>query len=371
VAHPTCILSAAEPSGDRIAAGILASLQRTRPELRWSGCRGTSMATVPGVSFTELADVADLSASGLVELLPRLPKLLRARQRMRSALHARPSLAVFVDAPDFHLPLAALARRMGIPSVLVVPPQWWAWRAGRLQKLGECADLVLCLFRFEVAPLRAAGVAAHWIGHPAATLLQQQVSGESTRHGGPLRIAVLPGSRPSEVSRYLPAFVSGLTKAIDDGGHRAQLVVPWRLSAAPPELPAVTFVRAEGAEVLADADLALVAAGTATLEAAALGIPQVIAAAANPATASVARLLLRSDRLGLPNILLGEDVIREVHQDLRAERISAAVAPLLADPTAARQAARGIRARLEPVLGSPGFASRAAGHISHLLGPHV
>jgi lipid-A-disaccharide synthase len=370
--HPkVCILSAAEPSGDRIAAGILTKLRRHRPQLRWRGCAGDAMTAVPGAGFEPLAAVSDLSASGLVEVLPRLPAVLRARRKLQATLRDGAALAVFVDAPDFHLPLAALAREQGIKVVLVVAPQWWAWRPGRLQQISRCADLVLCLFRFEVAPLRAAGVAAHFIGHPAAPLLQQQVAPRAPQQRGALRIAVLPGSRPSEVARYLRPFVAGLQQATATGGLEAELIVPWRLPASPPPLPGVRFVREEGRAVLADADLALVAAGTATLEAAALGVPTVIAAAAHPITAAVARRLLRTDRLGLPNILLDGDVIRELHQDLRPARIAEAVAPILADPVAAHERAAGIRQRLVPVLGPPGFAARAAGEISQLLDRHV
>jgi len=366
-----CILSAAEPSGDRIAAGILAHLQQDRPQLRWRGCAGDAMSAVPGSCFEPLAAVSDLSASGLIELLPRLPSLFRARRKLEGALRGGAALAVFVDAPDFHLPLAALARQQGIPTVLVVAPQWWAWRPSRLRQITRCADLVLCLFRFEVAPLRAAGVAAHFVGHPAAALLQQQVRPGGSSQRRSRRIAVLPGSRPSEVARNLRPFVAGLQQATARAGLEAELVVPWRLPAAPPTLQGVRFLRQEGRAVLAGSDLALVAAGTATLEAAALGVPTVISAAANPITAAVARQALNTARLGLPNILLGEDAIPEVHQDLRPARLAQAVAPILADPIAAQKEAAQIRQRLRPVLGPPGFAARAASEIGQLLGRHV
>ena len=361
------ILSAAEASGDRIAAGILAHLARREPQLRWTGCWGSAMAADCQAPFDPLGDVSDLSASGAVELIPHLPALLRARMRLQAALDRQPDLAVFVDAPDFHLPLAARARRQGIPTVLVVPPQWWAWRPRRLQTMGAHADLVLCLFRFEVEPLRAQGVAAHWIGHPAAVLLEPQVELRSPTPDETLKVAILPGSRPAEVRRYLRPFLAGLQLALGSTGRRAEVTVPWRLASAPPKVEGVSFRRSEGAVVLAQADLALVAAGTATLEAAAVGVPTVIAAAANPVTAAIARRLLRKRRLGLPNILLNDDVIPELQQDLHPQRLAAALAPLLDDPNGARRQAALVRQRLRPYLGKPGFGARAADCISGLL----
>ncbi len=362
----TCLISAAEPSGDHLAAGILKEVSARHPQLSWVGCQGPAMAAVRGVEFRAAAQVSQLSAAGLLELLPRLPALFAARRGLQDLLRASPELAIFVDAPDFHLPLAARARDHGIPTVVVVPPQWWAWRPGRLAAMHRYADLVLCLFDFEVNPLRARGVAAHWIGHPAADLLTRvrpPLSGET----GSLRIALLPGSRPSEVQRYLQPMVVGVRTALKQVGRSAVIEVPWRLERQPPSLPGVHFQRAPGPTVLERSDLALVAAGTASLEAAALGVPMVIAAAAHPVTAAIARPLLRDQALGLPNILLNEQVVTEVHQDLRPDSLSAALSPLIDEPGAARRRAVAIRERLRPHLGLPGFAARAAEFIEPLV----
>tara|TARA_Y100001968_G_scaffold284231_1_gene283449 strand:- start:1180 stop:2280 length:1101 start_codon:yes stop_codon:yes gene_type:complete len=358
-----CLVSAAEPSGDALAAEILGELHRRRPELRWRGCGGEHLKHRLGLHLKLDAEVSELSAAGLVELLPRLPALWRARTSLLEAIKTS-RLAVLVDAPDLNLPLASKARELGVPVVLVAPPQWWAWRPGRLRKLAHQADLVLCLFHFEVAPLRAQGIAAHWIGHPASRLLQAETCPPDSSR---LQVAVLPGSRPGEIQRNLRPLIKGVKTALARAGQPAEIRIPWRLKASPPDCDGVCFVRSPGPEILADCDLALVAAGTATLEAAALGVPCLIVAAAHPITAAIARKLLNTRLLGLPNILLGEAVVPELHQDLSEASVSSAVTDLMGDLQGARQQAASTRARLAKVLGKPGLAIRAADCIEPLL----
>jgi len=166
-------------------------------------------------------------------------------------------------------------------------------------------------------------------------------------------------------------MVAGVRTALEKTGKSAQIEVPWRLEGQPPTLPGVLFQRTSGPAVLERSDLALVAAGTASLEAAALGVPMVIAAAAHPITAAIARPLLKGRPLGLPNILLNDEVVMEVHQDLRSDSLSAALTPLIAEPDAARRRADTIRERLRPRLGLPGFAARAAQFIEPLVTSHA
>jgi len=162
-------------------------------------------------------------------------------------------------------------------------------------------------------------------------------------------------------------MVAGMTAALKSSGRTATIEVPWCLDQRPPQLDGVIFQRTAGPRVLERADLAFIAAGTATLEAAALGVPTVIVAAAHPVTAAIARPLLKGQLLGLPNILLNEEVIAEVHQDLRPQSLIQALRPLLDEPARSRRVARDIRDRLRPHLGPPGFAARAARFIDPLV----
>lgn len=345
------LLTAGEVSGDGLAGPVLAELARRSPELRWTGFGGDRMRRVE--TFEPLGHVNQLSGAGLVELLPALPRLLRGRARLARALRRGPPVAVFVDAPDLHLPLARRAPP-GTRTVQLVSPQFWAWRPGRARLLARQLDLVLCLFAFEARRLRQAGARAVHVGHPLADRLVE--SGGWRGLPGRTIVAVLPGSRPSEVSRHLEPFVAAARAAL--AGREGEIVVPWRLAGPAPVLPGVRFERRSGLEVLAEAQVALVAVGTAALEAAALGVPTVCAVRLHPATARVARRLLRTPWAALPNVLLGERAIPEHLQDLRG--VEPDLRALLNDPVGSATRAADLAARLRPELGPPGFASRVA-----------
>ena len=355
------LLTAAEVSGDAVAAPVLRALQRRAPQYSWQGFGGSQMTACEG--FEALGDVRDLSGAGVAELIPRLPTLLRARHRIQQAIDADPPVAIFVDAPDLHLPLARRATARGVRTVQLVVPQFWAWRPKRKELLARDARLSLCLFPFEVAPIRALGGAAHWVGHPLVDTLPSPATFHEPE--GALRIALLPGSRPNEVHRNLPLAVDTLRRI--SGQTPVEIVVPWRLGSRPPALPNVTFVHDRGAEVLATAQLAVVAFGTATLEAALLGIPTVTFGSAHRLTALLVRRHLRNRWFALPNILLGHQAVDEHVLPDGSEGLERSLGRLLADLGGARQAALETSASLRSSLGSGGFAERAAGCIEALL----
>ncbi len=352
------VLTAGEASGAALGALALAELEERCPGVQWTGYGDEAMRARP--SFRPLGDVAHLSGAGLVELLPRLPQLIAARRALTAAVDAGPPLAIFVDAPDLHLPLARRARGVGTRSVLLVAPQFWAWRPGRRDFVARNVDLTLCLFRFEVDAIRSVGGAAHWVGHPATERLPQRADRDPSR---PPVIAVFPGSRVHEVERHLGPFLGAARAALGDGA--GEIVVAWRIPYPPKKRPGVTFTMRPGAEVLADADVALVAAGTATLEAAALGVPTVCGVAMHPVTASVARWLVRTPHVALPNVLLRERVIEEHVQDLGG--LEDGLARLLRDREAAQGRADEIAGRLKKELGPPGFARRVVDAVEVLL----
>jgi lipid-A-disaccharide synthase len=349
------VLTAAEPSGEQLAAAVLTELERRHPDLTWTGYSGEAMRTRR--SYRALGDASQLSGAGLVELIPRLPQLLAAKRKLEFAVDVAP-VSVFVDAPDLHLPLARRAREAGRLSVMLVAPQFWAWRSGRKDFLARHVDLTLCLFRFEVEAIRSVGGAAHWVGHPCFERLPERTG----RPDGPPRVAVLPGSRPNEVREHLEPFLAAAREAL---GPEGEIVVAWRLPDPPKKRPGVTFTMRPGAEVLAEADAALVAVGTATLEAAALGVPQVVGVRLHPLTAMITRRLVRTRYAALPNILLQERAVAEHWQDLGG--MAADLRRLLADPEGSRQRAEEIATRLKPILGPPGFAERVVDHLDVLL----
>ena len=355
------LLTAAEASGDRIAAALHSELRARHPEHSWRGMAGPLLRG--NSEFEAIGRVEDLSGAGLVELIPRLPQLWRGRRRLQKELDAEPNLAIFVDAPDLHLPLASRARRRNVPAVQLVVPQFWAWRPRRKEVLARNTRLCLCLFPFEVAPLRALGAAAHWVGHPLVDELTDIAPVRPDR--AKLRVALLPGSRPSEVKANLPRLQERLENAL--GQTPREVVVPWRLQSPSPEVPGITFSKASGAEVLASSDLAVVAFGTASLEAALLGIPQIAFGSAHPLTRLVVSPLLRTPWLALPNILLQRAAVAEYLLPDSETHFDLQLRATLEDLASSQEESRALAAELREVLGAPGFAARAADCLEPLL----
>ena len=348
------LLSAAERSGDLLAASVLHDLFATSPGLSVTGVAGPAMQSVAGPRLEALGHVDDLSGSGLVEYLPRLPRILRLRRRLQRSIEARPQAAVFVDGPDLHLPLLRRARALGVPAVQLVAPQFWAWRPARGRRLREDADLVLCLFRFEVERLSALGVPAEWVGHP---VVERSASARAGRDGGSGTLALLPGSRPEERSRHVEPFVAAGREIARRRG--LDLVLSWPSGVSAPS--GVPTSAEPGIELLARADAALVAPGTATLEAAMVDCPTVVAGSLHPLTWVLARRLVQLESVALPNLLVGELRLPEVLQDLSAERL---IGPLLeVTEDGARARAETLRVDLEREIGAAGFGARAASAI--------
>jgi lipid-A-disaccharide synthase len=307
---------AAEASGDLLAGHLLDALKSRWPGLRAAGMGGPEMARR---GFQAWWPVEKASVRGYWEVLPRLPELLRIRRDLTArTLAMRPDLFIGVDAPDFNFGLEALVKAGGIKTLHFVSPSFWAWRPKKLLKLSRAADHVLCLFPFEPELLAAAGVPATYVGHPLARALAFDPDPTAARRVLGLNpdapvLAILPGSRAAEIQYLAPRFFAAAA-LLRQGNPALQCIVP----VVPHLMPAMqTAARASGlgdalhlAEgqshtVLAACDVTLIASGTATLEAALLGRPMVIAYAM-PAL-SYRLMQWRFERqlpwIGLPNIL--------------------------------------------------------------------
>jgi len=313
---------------------------------------------------------------GFADVLAHLPAIRRARRSLLGLLRDRPQ-AVFlpIDAPGLNLGLAREAKRLGRRVVYYVAPQVWAWGEGRVQRLATDVDRLLLLFRFEEEPLRRAGVRAVWVGHPAGALRYDAGERKEARAAFGIGedeqlLALLPGSRRGEARRHLGPMLHAAARlvnqlpgrlrvAVSDAGpvgplrHQGPVARVW-------ELLAPIHHRGDSEPLLRAADVAAVASGTATLEAAALGTPLVIVYRTGRLNYEIARRVVRVPRIGLPNLVLGGGVAPELIQGrATGHDISAALAKLLTNP-AAREAQRGAFARLPELLGGPGSASRAA-----------
>jgi lipid-A-disaccharide synthase len=338
---------AGETSGDLLAADLITALRARQPDLQFSGVTGPSMRAA---GCATLADIDELSVMGLVEVLRHLPRLLGLRRRLRRELLAwQPDLYLGVDAPDFNLGLAAQLRRAGVPAVHYVSPSIWAWRRKRARTIGTQVDEVLCLFPFEPALYAAHAVPARFVGHPMADRLKPLSDRAAIRASlglDPTRplLAVLPGSRRGEVGRLGAPFLAAASAFLADHPNwQAALPVAnpgcAEVLARLSDVSGRAIVRLNGrsSELLAAADLALVASGTATLEAALVDTPMVVAYRLAPISYWLVRTfgLLESRWFSLPNALSERALVPELAQhEVMPERLARELGRLAEDPTA-------------------------------------
>jgi len=319
---------AGEASGDLLGSVLIRAVRERVPEAEFYGIAGPKMIAA---GATTLYPMEKLSVRGYVEVLRRLPELLRIRSELGRRLAAdRPALFIGVDAPDFNLGLEAKLKARGIPVVHCVSPSIWAWRPERIHSIGRSVDHMLCLFPFEKPLYDRAGIAATYVGHPLAEALppDAQKDGSRTRlrlGGAGPAIALLPGSRQGELEQHADLFIE-TAKRIAQSRPGARFLVPLatretrdyfesRIYAREAHELQFTILFGHATLALQAADVALVASGTATLEAALARCPMVI-------TYRIPRLsywwMSRQSVIryvGLPNILAGEYIVPELLQD--------------------------------------------------------
>jgi len=297
----------------------------------------------------------------------------------RSAAHRQPLVAILVDIPDFNLRLARRLKRLSIPVAYYVSPMIWAWRRGRIETIAGCVDEMLCILPFEEAIYRRAGVPARYVGNPVLDQLPPPADREVFRRNlglDPQRpvLALLPGSRISEIERILPAMV-GAAKELSAERPGLQVAIPVAPSVPPEEIrsrfsgsgvePVLMAGRAP--EVVGASDAAVVASGTAVLEAGLMQRPFVVVYRVAALSYLVGRLLVRVPHIGLVNLLLGRRVVPELLQGaMTAQRIAAEVRRIWSPGPDQDRILSGL-AELRATLGPAGAASRAAQEIVSLL----
>ncbi|MEL7369861.1 MAG: hypothetical protein AAFN74_13165, partial [Myxococcota bacterium] len=297
---------------------------------------------------------------GFVEVFAHLPRLWRLLGDLANrAIAYRPDIAVLIDAPDFHLRLARRLSRAGIPVVLFVPPAVWASRPHRVRAYSAAVDHILVLFPFEVDAWRGAPVT--WVGHP----LRDDIPAVIRPKAGTRVVALLPGSRRSEVTQHLPALRAAAQRLVSAGAADA-FTVPVAAShlkaALVDGLRGLPVRWTQGASAVrtavGDAKGALVSSGTATLETALLGCPQVVLYRLHPATYRLAKRLKTADYWALPNVLVGRRAVPELIQN--AATGVALADELMVQMGTAVEAAKALAHEVRSQLGPPGSADRAA-----------
>lgn len=358
------LIVAGEVSGDLHAGNLLAELRALRPELAAFGVGGDRLAE-SGLEC--LASIDELAHMGLMEVVRELPRIRRIMAGLvAEAARRRPRLAVLVDSPDFNLRLAARLDRLGVPVVLYVSPQLWAWRRGRVRQVRKLAREVLCLLPFEVGFYHHHGVAAQYVGHPLVDDVARDGLLGASIAASPGRLALLPGSRAMEVRHLLPAMLQGLASMPQDRISEAILIEAPGVGKVVDEVLAVAvrddrLRRVRGSRrrlELAASEIAWTASGTATLECALLDVPMVVGYRLQPLSFALARLLVRVPHVALANLIAGERAAPELLQnDWRGERLVEVTHTVLADAGVRQRAALGV---VRDRLGDPGASRRAA-----------
>jgi lipid-A-disaccharide synthase len=381
----TVLLSVGDASGDVYAADFVRELRALRPGTRFVGMGGVEMEK----SGVEIAvDQRELAVSGLVEILPELPRIVAVWRRMVAALrNARPDLVVLVDSSGFNLPFARRARRLGIPTLYYVSPQVWVWRTHRIRKIARRVNRLAVIFPFEPDVYAGTGLPVEFVGHPLVERVNQaRIGRDAAREGlgvAPAArvVALLPGSRRGELHHMLPLYLEAarILHARDPRLHfllprapsldREQLEAQVR-AAGLPALLRLDIVDGRAQEVLQAAEVALLKPGTSTLEAALLETPMVVAARSSRLTAFLLRRLVKVDSYTLPNLIAGRPVVPELLQEeAEPQRVADAVLGLLEGPARARQL--GELATLRASLEQGGAARRAAEIAAEMLVGHL
>lgn len=337
-------LIAGEASGDLLGANLVAALQKTHPNLKLAGIGGPRLQAADCECWWEYHELA---VFGLAEVLRHLPRLLNLRkQLLQRLLDWQPDVVITIDAPDFNLPLAAKLKQQGIPVVHYVCPSIWAWRQNRVHALAKSVDHVLCLLPFERDFLEQHNVAATFTGHPLADEINTKPPGRSDVHqqydipdSQPV-VALLPGSRDSELKRLLLPFLQTISylqqpvtviTALTKDSHRNMFRQYQKT-----HLANTSVILLDGHDAtqkaLHAADAALLASGTVTLEAMLCGCPMVVAYRLQGLTWQILKQfnLYKAKYVCLPNLLADEALVPEILQnDVKPERLAAELQTLL------------------------------------------
>ena len=357
---PKLACVAGEPSGDLLAAPVLSALNQI-PDMANLEVYGVGGPRMQAEGMRSDWPIETLSVRGYVEAIKQLPAILKLRKELIAKLlgEDRPDVYLGIDAPDFNLGVELQLRKAGIPTLHFVSPSIWAWRAGRIKKIAQAVDRMLCIFPFETEIYDRAGVASTYVGHPLASEIPLEPNPQQAREkmtktlklsSGALDgivIAVLPGSRGSEIELIAPVFFETmqlLTQKLK--GQKLHFLIP----VATPRLRApleqlllksknlysdiqIHLLDGMADEVLEASDVVLIASGTATLQAALWKKPMVISYKVPWLTAQIMKRQGYLPYVGLPNILCGQFVVPELLQDeATPEKLASAVQDWLEHP---------------------------------------
>ncbi len=363
-------ISAGEASGDLNGASLASAIAVRQPETKIFGMGGEMMRAA-GVDI--VYDIADLGVMGVVEVAKSLPKLFRLRDFLAAWLaRERPDVLVVIDYPGFNTRLAKIAKELGIPVVSYISPSAWAWGRGRAKEVASTVTKVAAIFPFEAEVYRQAGADVVFVGHPLLDIVKPALPPQEARRlfgveeGKPV-VLLMPGSRRQEIDRLLPVMLAAMEEVTADLPE-CRFFLPVASTISREILQNIIdnykidvhLVTGNTYDLMNIADVAVAASGTATLEAAIMGLPTVIVYKMAAFTYMLGKLLVKIPDIGLPNIVAGRRIVPELIQgEANAANIARETRTILTDP-AARERIIADLAVVKQKLGESGAVGRVA-----------
>lgn len=373
----TIMIVAGEASGDMHGASLVTQMLKINSALKFYGIGGKKMKTA-GVEL--LADASEMAVVGLTEVLSKASRILKIMTTMKKSMDERhPDLIILIDYPDFNLPLAKAAKKRGIKVFYYISPQVWAWRRGRIRHIKKTVDKMAVILPFEVETYHQGGFSVEYVGHPLLDMVKPHYSKQTLRKKfgfaeDKITIGILPGSRLSEIKKLMPELLRAaeiLKKEIPE----TQFVLPLADTLEEKSVAEiisgfqvkVKIISGQTYDVVACADLALVASGTATLETALLEVPMVIVYKISLLSYLIGRLIVRVKNIGLVNIIAGKTIVPElVQNDANGPRIAREALSILRDKDRNEKIIKELSA-IRAMLGEPGASIRAAQLVLDML----
>lgn len=367
------MFSAGEASGEQHAAHMFRELKKKRPDLQGIGMGGRAMRDA-GIDVRY--DSSNIAVIGVFEVVKHYWEIDRALKMMqRIAAEERPNLLVCVDYKEFNFKLARFAKRSGIKVLFYVSPQVWAWRPGRVKKYGRAIDMMAVIFPFETAYYEAENVPVRYVGHPSVDKVHPRYRKDDDFKRFELDrrrpiIGLLPGSRVHEIERMLPVMLEAAKKIRAERPY-AQFILPQAQSISDQLLRSyldqtdlgIQIIKNEPYDVIQCCDVVITTSGTATLEIALLQVPMVIVYKLAELTYWLGRWLVKTPFIGLPNIIAGRAIIKELIQhDASACNIAEEILKILTDEEyniTMRRALAEVKERLGDGGGSKNMADLA------------
>lgn len=356
------LISAGEASGEMYGAQLMESLRQDAPSVEFFGVGGTRMRDA-GCDI--VVDAQELSVVGITEIVSHLPKIWRLFHRLiAEADRRKPDLAIVIDSPAFNWRVARQMKKRGVPVVYYVCPQFWAWRQGRVRLLRKYVDKALVIFPFEEKFYRDRGVNAEFVGHPLADLARPAVPREeyAAQHGlvsSKPWITLMPGSRVKEVRMNLPEIL----RAADLLGSELEFIIPVAPTISKSLITELTQSRhtvvpihlvPDSLPALAHSRAGIIASGTATVEAAIMGLPFVMVYRVTPLTYLLGRWTVKVPHFAMVNLVAGEEIVLElVQHDFTAERVVSEIREIIPDGQRREKVTAGLRRVKQLLAGEP------------------